>query len=447
MRNILLVLLFCILFSCAKEDAEVVMEGLGTEFKGELDWIKNFGGNQDDSAQAIIKTIDGGYAILGYTGSINGDVLTKNEEENDYWLLKLDKDFNLKWNKTYGGSKDDIGQSLAQTSDGGYILTGYAMSSDGDATNNEGFHDNWILKLNAQGVLEWESSYGFSGHDHSYDIIEATQGGYFFTGFLDITSARADGNTEKGNSLTSHGVGEFWGTKIDEDGKVQWRGYFGGTNNDRAHSVVQTNDGGYVMAGFTESNDFDISNTNGSYDFWVVKVDTFGNLLWEQSYGGEGIEVSYDIAKTADNGFVVVGNTFSTNGDILLNHGGSDMWMIKLDEDGNLIWEQTYGGSQFDLAQAVVQSKDGGFLITGNTKSDDKFSTINYGENDIWVVKTNSFGTLVWQKSFGGSGLDFGHDLLENADGSIVVIGESTSTDFQTLTSKGKADLILLKIK
>jgi len=247
--------------------------------------------------------------------------------------------------------------------------------------------------------------------------------------------------------LTSHGVGEFWGTKIDDEGSVQWRGYFGGTNNDRAHGVVQTSDGGFVMAGFTESNDFDISGTNGSYDFWVIKVDSFGNLLWEQSFGGEGIDVSYDIAKTADNGFVVVGNTFSVNGDVLLNHGESDMWMVKLDDEGNLIWEQTYGGSQFDLAQAVVQSKDGGFLITGNTKSNDQDSTLNEGENDIWLVKTNELGDLVWEKSFGGSGLDFGFDLLENSDGSILVVGESTSVDFDTLSSKGNSDLILLKIK
>jgi hypothetical protein len=179
----------------------------------------------------------------------------------------------------------------------------------------------------------------------------------------------------------------------------------------------------------------------------VVKVDSFGNLIWEKSFGGEGIEVSYDIAKTSDNGFVVVGNTFSTNGDILLNHGESDMWMIKLDEEGNLIWEQTYGGSQFDLAQAVVQSKDGGFLITGNTKSDDKDSSLNNGENDIWLVKTNAFGDLVWEKSFGGSGLDFGFDLLENTDGSILIVGESSSTDFGSISSKGNVDLILLKIK
>ncbi|MEH6761724.1 MAG: hypothetical protein V7687_11225 [Maribacter arcticus] len=447
MRKVFLLVLACFIFSCAKEEAEIAFDSLNTEFKGELDFIKNFGGSGNESAQAIIKTTDGGFAILGYTGSTNGDISTKAEEENDYWLLKFDENSNLQWNKTYGGSKDDIGQSLAQTSDRGFILTGYSMSSDGDASNNEGFHDNWILKLDAQGNLEWESSYGFSGHDHSYDILEASQGGYFFTGFLDITSARADGNTKNGNSLTSHGVGEFWGTKIDEEGTVQWRGYFGGTNNDRAHGVVQTNDGGFVMAGFTESDDFDISKTNGSYDFWVVKVDSFGNLIWEKSFGGEGIEVSYDIAKTPDNGFVVVGNTFSTNGDILLNHGESDMWMIKLDEEGNLIWEQTYGGSQFDLAQAVVQSKDGGFLITGNTKSDDKDSSLNNGENDIWLVKTNAFGDLVWEKSFGGSGLDFGFDLLENADGSILIVGESSSTDFGSISSKGNVDLILLKIK
>ena len=447
MRKIFTLLFALIILSCAKEDAEIAFDSLKTDFKGELDWVKNFGGSGNESAQAIIKTDDGGYAILGYTSSINGDVSTKTEEENDYWFLKFDGNGNLQWNKTYGGSKDDIGQSLSQTKDGGYVLTGYSMSSDGDVSNNEGFHDNWILKLDAQGVLEWQSSYGFSGHDHSYDILEASQGGYFFTGFLDITSARADGNTEKGNSLTSHGVGEFWGTKIDENGSVQWRGYFGGTNNDRAHSVVQTNDGGFVMAGFTESDDYDISNTNGSYDFWVVKVDSFGNLVWEHSFGGEGIEVSYDIAKTSDNGFVVVGNTFSANGDILVNHGESDMWMIKLDEEGNLIWEQTYGGSQFDLAQAVVESKDGGFLIAGNTKSEDQDSTLNMGENDIWVVKTNKTGELVWQKSFGGSGLDFGFDLLENSDGSIMVVGESSSTDFNSVSLKGNTDVILLKIK
>ncbi|MGC1515842.1 MAG: hypothetical protein WA810_09735 [Maribacter sp.] len=447
MRKMMLLIAFFGLLSCVKEDASTNFDVLGTNFKGELEWIKNFGGSGEETAQAIVKTTDGGYALLGFTNSVDGDVTDKDVPVNDYWLLKLDSVGNLEWNKTYGGSKDDRGQGLVQTLDGGYALTGYAMSDDGDGTLNNGFHDNWIVKVDPLGILEWQSSYGFSGHDHSYDILQTVDGGFFFTGFLDITSARADGNTEKRDGFTSHGVGEFWGTKIDEEGSVQWRGYFGGTNNDRAHAVVQADDGGFVMAGFTESDDFDISATNGSYDFWLVKVDVFGNLIWEQSFGGSGIEVSYDIAKTQDGGFVVVGNTFSTDGDISTNHGESDVWLVKVDAGGNLLWERTYGGARFDLAQAVVQSKDGGFLMTGNSKSEDLDTTGNVGENDIWIIKTNQVGDLVWQQSYGGTGIDFGFDLVETHDGGIMVVGETASTDFSSLVSKGKTDMVILKIK
>ena len=447
MRKLIVFLLVCCLISCTKEEASINFEGVSSNFKGELAWVRSFGGSGAETAKAIVKTMDGGYAVLGSTNSIDGDVAGKALEENDYWLLKFDLDGNLQWTKTYGGSKEDLGQSLRQTVDGGYILTGYSMSSDGDATLNRGFHDNWIIKTNSTGDLEWQSSYGFSGHDHSYDILQTRDGGYFFTGFLDITAARADGNTNKGNGLTRHGVGEFWGTKIDEEGSVQWRGYFGGSNNDRAHAVVQTDDGGFVMAGFTESDDYDITDTHGSYDFWLVKVDGFGNLVWEQAFGGTGIDIAYDIAKTDDGGFVVVGNTFSEDGDISKHHGESDIWMIKVDEDGGLVWEKTYGGTHFDLAQAVIQSNDGGFYITGNSKSSDEDATANTGENDIWVLKITSSGNLVWQQSFGGVGLDFAFDLVENADGSILVVGESSSPNFLSLPSNGKSDLIMLKIK
>lgn len=280
-----------LLTSCTK-DFEVARLNTETEvsFLGELEFIRTYGGSGEDTPQAIIGTSDGGFAVLGFSNSIDGDLEGKNLAVNDYWLLKLDGDGALQWSKTYGGSKDDRGQSLVQTQDGGFALTGYAMSDDGDGSVNNGFHDNWILKLDAQGTIEWEKSYGFSGHDHSYDILDSGDGGFFFTGFLDITSARADGNTEKSGSLTRHGVGEFWGTKIDEKAKVEWRGYYGGTNNDRAHSVVRSDDGGYVMAGFTESDDFDINNSRGSYDFWAVKIDDDGDLVWQGSFGGTGIE-------------------------------------------------------------------------------------------------------------------------------------------------------------
>jgi hypothetical protein len=447
MRNGCLLFLGFFFFSCVKEEGNNELIEAETIFLGEVEWIKTIGGSGAETGQAIIKTLDGGYAVLGFTNSTDGDVQEKLSSVNDYWLLKLDTNGSLEWSKTYGGSKDDRGQSLAQTTDGGYVLTGYAMSDDGDGSVNSGFHDNWVLKVDASGTILWEKSFGFSGHDHSYDIIEAQDGGYFFTGFLDITSARSDGNTEKASSLTRHGVGEFWGTKIDKQGALQWRGYFGGTNNDRAHAVVQAEDGGFVMAGFSESNDFDITDTQGSYDFWMVNVDAKGKMLWERSFGGSGIEIAYDIAKTTDGGYVIAGNTFSTDGDISQANGGSDFWLIKVDNTGSLVWEQTYGGSGFDAAQAVIASKDGGYFVVGNSKSVDADASINYGENDLWIVKTDETGSMIWQKPFGGSGLDFAFDVIENEDGSVLVVGETSSTDFQGSTSKGKSDIVLIKVK
>jgi hypothetical protein len=481
MKKLAYLLTFALLFSCSK-DRDDVIEETQTSFLGETEWVKNFGGSGEDTAQAIIATSDGGYAVLGYSNSTDGDLTDKSTEVNDYWLLKLNADGNLQWNKTYGGSKDDRGQSLVQTADGGYAITGYAMSDDGDGSNNEGFHDNWILKLDPQGGIEWEKSFGFSGHDHSYDIVQTDDGGFYFVGFLDITSARADGNTEKGDvtrerdglsageenplaekgglladkknlsnekggSLTAHGVGEFWGTKIDRKGNLQWRGYFGGTNNDRAHAVVPADDGGFVLSGFTESDDYDISNTRGSYDFWVVKVDHNGNLVWERSFGGTGIDIAQDIAKTDDGGYVITGNTFSDDIDVSKNNGESDMWLVKIDTTGDLVWEKTYGGTQFDAAQGVTASRDDGFIVIGNSKSSDADAGSNAGENDIWALKTDRNGEILWRKSFGGSAIDFGFDVLETANGGIVLVGETSSTDFPNIGYKGKSDAVVIKLE
>ncbi len=447
MKKLLCLLILVSLFSCSDETSIIDLDpNSSVSFLGEVEYVKSFGGSGNDTAQAIITTNDGGYAILGYSNSIDGDLNGKTLAVNDYWLLKLDADGNLEWSETYGGSEDDRGQSLIQTNDGGYALTGYAMSADGDGSVNKGFHDNWLLKLNSFGKIEWEKSFGFSGHDHSYDLLETNDGGIFFVGFLDITSARADGNTEKGNSTTAHGVGEFWGTKIDDSANLQWRGYYGGSSNDRAQSVVQADDGGYVMAGSTESNDFDIDNSRGSYDYWVVKVDALGNFKWQNSFGGSGIERAQDIANTADGGYVITGNTFSTDKDISTSKGESDIWLVKLDEQGNLKWDASFGGSRFDAAQSVTLSKDGGFIIAGNSKSNDQDLSANVGENDIWLIKTDAVGKMVWQKTFGGQGLDFGFDALETADGSIVLVGESASAEFNGLPNKGGSDAVLIKI-
>ncbi len=433
-------------FSCSDDSFKV--EGnneVPNDFQN-VAWTANFGGTGDDSARSLIQTNDGGYAVLGMTNSTDGDLTSKALPVNDYWLVKLNADGSLDWQKTYGGSQDDQGQQVIQTSDGGYAITGYAMSDDGDGSNNEGFHDNWILRLDVSGNILWEKSFGFSGHDHSYDLVETADGGFFFSGFLDVTSSNGEGSTDK-SSLTAHGVGEFWGTKIDGDGNLEWRKFFGGTNNDRSFGVVNAHDGGYVLTGSSESDDFDVTEPKGSYDFWAVKVDKNGNFVWESSFGGSGIDQAQDILATTDGGYVIVGNTFSSDTQVTKNQGQSDVWLIKIDANGQLVWQKSFGGSGFDAAHSVRPTADGGFLVCGNSKSFDGDVAENFGENDIWIFKTDASGTMQWEESFGGLSLDFGYDAIETTEGNIVLIGETASQDFPDVISKGGIDMVVLKIR
>ncbi|MEM9646967.1 MAG: hypothetical protein AAF969_00690 [Bacteroidota bacterium] len=446
MKNLFGCLCVLLAVACISDDSQTPPLVQKT-FLGELDWVKSFGGSGEDTAQSVIQTVDGGYAVLGFSNSMDGNLSGKTTNVNDYWLVKLDADGNLQWDRAYGGSKDDRGQSVIQTSDGGYAIVGYAMSDDGDGSNNEGFHDNWILRLDTSGNILWEKSFGFSGHDHSYDVVETMDGGFFFAGFLDVTSSGGAGNEGKGSYLTRHGVGEFWGTKLDANGNLEWRRYFGGTNNDRSYGVLQANDGGFVLAGASESDDFDITDPKGSYDFWVVKVSDQGEMLWQKSFGGTGIDKAYAIAKTLDGGYVVTGNTFSTDEDVSENKGESDVWLVKIGDNGNLLWEKSYGGTAFDAAHAVRPTSDGGFVIAGNSKSLDGDASQNNGENDLWILRTDAQGSLIFQQTFGGAGIDFGFDVLENGEGSLILVGETASDDFPSLESKGLTDMVVIKIK
>src|SRR5690606_27044482 len=181
---------------------------------------------------------------------------------------------------------------------------GYTRSTDGDISFNNGFYDFWLIKLDASGNLIWEKTYGYSGNDQGQAILQTTDGGYFLTGFMDFDGRTLNEplNQKSGNR---HGVGEFWAIKTDVSGNENWNQYYSGTDNDRAYDVIQTPDGGYIMVGNSESTDFDITNPKGSYDFWVVKIGATGNLQWQQNYGGSGIEIAYSISKTMDGNYLV----------------------------------------------------------------------------------------------------------------------------------------------
>jgi hypothetical protein len=437
-----IVVAFFLLVSCIDDDSRVVPISL----TGEIEWQKTFGGTGDDIARGIIETTDGGYAVIGYTNSIDGDITDKFVEENDFWVLKLDINGNIEWQKTYGGSGDDKGRAIIQTFDGGFAITGPSKSSDGDGSNNEGQHDHWIVKLDAQGNIQWEKSHGFSGHDHSRSILQTNDGGYFIGGYLDVDASGGLGNE---TITTKHGVGEFWAQKLDTNGNLEWRRYFGGTNNDRIFKVLQAHDGNFLLIGSSESEDFDINNGNGSYDVWAVKIDTKGEMLWEKSLGGSGIDSGHAAVKTNDGNYLIAGAAISTDGDISNSKGNSDAWVIKINDNGEMLWEKSFGGSNFDAAWAI-DSGNGIFsthVIAGNSKSTDGDTTINNGENDFWVLKIDSSGKLLFEKSLGGSGLDFAYGVVETSDQKIVVVGETESTDKDITSNHGKKDIWIAKIR
>jgi hypothetical protein len=439
--KIVFVTLILIIFSCKNDDSDIN----DMSFSGTIQWNKTFGGSQEDFAQSIIQTSDGNFVILGTSESIDGTITDKTIIDKDYWVIKIDKEGSVIWSKTYGGSGEDIGQKVIETSDGGLAIVGYSQSSDGDASANQGFHDNWLLKLDSHGTILWEKSYGFAGHDHAYSLIQTSDGGYFMTGFLDVTASGGEGNN-RNSSTNRHGIGEFWCHKLDATGNIQWRRYFGGTNNDRSYDVVQANDGGYVVTGFSESTDFDISNNHGSYDYWIIKLDSRGNLLWEKSFGGSEIDQSRAIVKTNDNNYVIAGNSFSNDGDIDSNLGSSDFWLIKINDLGELIWSKNYGGPDFDYATSIKKSSNG-FVVSGYSQSANNQLSSNYGNNDFWVIKIDELGSLLWQKNFGGSGFDLAMDAIETFDNHIIVVGETESNDYDIVENRGLKDVLVVNIK
>lgn len=439
------------LFSCSDDDRLTTNEPQ-IEFKNELQSLKTYGGSQQDDALSVVETLGGNIAVLGFTQSSDGDIEGKSTTDSDYWLLKLDKDLNILWQKTFGGSSDDRGQDIVATSDGGFLITGYSRSNDGDVSQNFGFHDFWVLKLNANGDVIWEQSFGFSGNDRSFSAIETLDGGYIVSGFLDVSASEGDGN-DNGTSgrpksiLAKHGVGEFWGIKLKPDGQIEWRRYFGGSNNDRSYDVLQASDGNIIMLGSSESDDFDVSNPQGSYDFWAVKVNLSGDMIWQRNFGGSSIDIGYAAINSQDNQFLFTGDTRSNDGDVDGFKGNTDYWLVKFDDNANLIWQTTYGGSDFDSARSVLQLQSGDVLITGSSRSSDVQVSQNFGQNDVWIVQAEDSGNFKSGLSIGGSQIDLANDAIQLQSGEVIVVGSSESSDNLIAENKGDKDILILKLK
>ena len=439
MKKISYVVLFFICIHCSKEE----ITGIPSLNSSASEIVTTFGGSKNDVFQSIVKTADGGYAIFGYTQSNDFDIIDKTNESFDFWILKFSADDNLLWSKTFGGSEDDRGADLIATKDGGFALLGYSKSADNDVSLNAGAQDFWLVKITVEGTISWQQTFGYSGADVGTTLIQTSDTGYLITGVLDVSASNGQGNSK---AAQKHAGGDVWALKLDDSGSLEWSRFFGGSFTDTPFGVVETTDNNYIIAASSDSEDFNISNNKGTYDFWILKISNNGNLIWEKSFGGSEIDEARGITATNDGNFIVVGDTRSQDKDVSLNNGGADLWMLKISNDGNLIWEKTFGGSNFDVARSISKTQDNGYIIAGNSRSSDVDFT-NQGQSDAWILKVDNSGNKVWQKFVGGSQNEFLFDAIELDNQHIIAVGESSSADKQIFENKGFSDGLVIKIK
>ena len=327
----------------------VSLVALFTEYAhAQVRFARTYGGTNWDVAHSVQQTSGGGYIVAGRTDSFGAG-------GPDVFLIKTDAFGNVQWAKTYGGTSWDEAYSVRQTLDGGYIVAGWTNSF------GAGGADILLIKTNASGNVQWAKTYGGTSNDYAYFVQQTSDGGY-------IVASRTE----------SFGAGliDFILIKTDASGNVQWAKTYGGTNNEWVHSVQQTSDGGYIVAGHTAS------FGAGIFDLLLIKTDANGNIQWAKTYGGTGYDYASSVQQTSDGGYIVAGSTYS------FGAGDADILFIKTNASGNVQWAKTYGGMGREDASSVQQTSDGGYIVAGSTAS------FGAGSRDIFLIKTDANGNI-----------------------------------------------------
>ena len=390
-----------------------------------IEWQKCLGGSRDDYGTSIQQTKDGGYVVSGYSDSFDGDV-NKINVGNEYWIVKLSMLGTIEWSKTYGGNSDDFAYAIKQTTDGGYIVGGKSYSTDVDVKDHNGtsqYSDFWVVKLTSNGEINWERSLGGSLDDIAVSVRETSDGGYIAAGVSHSTDIMVSGN---------HGGGDCWIVKLSSSGTRQWEKSLGGSKLDYASSIEQTNDSGYIIVGYSESFDGDVTSNHGKFDLWLVKLSNDGNIEWEKTLGGSSHDYGMSVQQTSDGGFIAVGMSKSNDGDLTNHYGNNvyhDCWVVKLNDKGAIEWQQSLGGSLGEAGYSVQQTRDGGYVVAGYTDSYDFDITDSHGLTDGWLVKFSGVGDIEWKKTYGGSHIDVISSLTLVGDHNYVVVGNTGSTD------------------
>jgi hypothetical protein len=354
-----------------------------------IEWQNTIGGNQWEILMSVEQTNDGGYILGGYSQSgISGDKTEANLGGSDYWIVKLDGLGNIVWQNTIGGNSIEYLYSVQQTSDGGYVLGGQSNSDvSGDKTEaNLGEYDYWIVKLDGFGNIVWQNTIGGNLDEELRSIQQTKDNGY-------ILGGSSNSNISSDKTEANLGGYDCWIVKLDGLGNIVWQNTIGGNLDDGVWPVQQTSDSGYILGGFSQSS---ISSDKteaslGGFDWWVLKLDGSGNIVWQNTIGGGDDEYLVSIQQTSDKGYILGGGSGSgISGDKTEpNLGEADYWVVKLNGLGNIVWQNTIGGYLDDGLWSLQQTSDGGYILGGSSESGisgDK-TEANLGSRDYWIVK------------------------------------------------------------
>ena len=404
----------------------------------------SFGGSKDENFDNIQKTSDGGYIVGGNTYSTDGDITDHHGTAayDDVWIFKLDANFDLVWAKSYGGASYDRLFFVEETADGNFMVGATTKSINGDVSESFGDYDYWVFKIDADGNLLWEKSFGGSLYDYLLHLRVTADGGCIVIGETESTDGHVIGHDPTHDT-------DGWVLKLNGIGEIEWQKCFGGTGKDQLRDVTITNDGGYLFTGQTFSNDFDVAGNHGGGDIWIIKMDNVGNILWQKCLGGTESENSDYTIETSDGGYMTIGTSKSKNGDVSEHYGSAerqDAWLVKMDSLRNIEWEKNYGGSSYDNGEEIIELVDGGFIMINSTSSLGGDVLMNHGDYDGWLVRIDNVGNILWQTSTGGTKDDYFTDFFIQEDGSYVLAGGSSSEDGDVGFNNGKLDTWVVKL-
>ena len=391
---------------------------LSVSYSQQIEWKKCFGGSNEEMAFSIINSNDNGFIIAGNSKSNDGDV-SSNNGSSDFWVIKINLDGDIIWENNYGISNYERAYAITQAHDGGYIMAGYRNMIDGQPTNS----DFLVVRIDEDGNLMWEESYGGTDFDNARHIIKTNDNGYIVAGISTLSdnfyqkSVRVIKINDSGNIVwektffetncmnfgssiltPDNGIlfiaddcesdSDYIIVKLDANGNMEWQKVYGGSLADKPAAIKHCEEGGYVIVGSSASQDGDVTNNHGGFDYWVIKIDDNGNLLSSKCFGGSETDQAYDVIQNDSNEFIVVGASLSQDGDVTNNTDKKDYWIINIDSDNEIKWEKCIGDSSGeDIARSVVKASNNNYLLTGYTDSYAGEVSGNHGDYDFWVIK------------------------------------------------------------